>query len=211
MQMTQFWYVMGSDNLKNGQKINQTCYQIPLYKRNDHQGNPWWHGHSNRLGTFLIQKMLMSFLFLYENICCGYSLEVPQRGATNEYHNICICREIRTTSAFLGYPLLSVAMHGENTLWGFSFLFHCKNNGLLISSKVMRALIMLHSQVTQNLRPQNLAPTFTFSQNWNPTCMVTTFKVMMVSLMLFQSILKLKMQSSSKNELQSLNIYGLNA
>ena len=29
--------------------------------------------------------MLISFLFLHENICCGYLLEVPQRGASNEY------------------------------------------------------------------------------------------------------------------------------
>ena len=25
------------------------------------------------------------FLFLDENICCGYSLEAPRRGASNEY------------------------------------------------------------------------------------------------------------------------------
>ena len=29
--------------------------------------------------------MLISFLFLDENICCGYSLEMPRRGASNEY------------------------------------------------------------------------------------------------------------------------------
>ena len=29
--------------------------------------------------------MLISFLFLHENICCGYSLEAPRRGASNEY------------------------------------------------------------------------------------------------------------------------------
>ena len=29
--------------------------------------------------------MLISFLFLDENICCGYSLEAPCRGASNEY------------------------------------------------------------------------------------------------------------------------------
>ena len=27
------------------------------------------------------------FLFLHKNIRCGYSLEAPQRGASNEYHN----------------------------------------------------------------------------------------------------------------------------
>ena len=28
---------------------------------------------------------LIVFLFLHENICCGYSLEAPRRGASNEY------------------------------------------------------------------------------------------------------------------------------
>ena len=34
---------------------------------------------------FFIRKMLISFLFLHENIHCGYSLEVPRWGASNEY------------------------------------------------------------------------------------------------------------------------------
>ena len=34
---------------------------------------------------FFIRKRLISFLFLDENICCGYSLEAPRRGASNEY------------------------------------------------------------------------------------------------------------------------------
>ena len=29
--------------------------------------------------------MLICLLFLHENICCGYSLEAPRRGASNEY------------------------------------------------------------------------------------------------------------------------------
>ena len=29
--------------------------------------------------------MLISFLFLHENKCCGYSLEAPRQGASNEY------------------------------------------------------------------------------------------------------------------------------
>ena len=41
--------------------------------------------HSNRQGAFFIQKMLISFLFLNKNIRCGYSLEAPRRGASNEY------------------------------------------------------------------------------------------------------------------------------
>ena len=34
---------------------------------------------------FFIRKMLISLLFLNKNICCGYSLEAPRRGASNEY------------------------------------------------------------------------------------------------------------------------------
>ena len=37
--------------------------------------------------TFFIfsPKILISFLFLHENICCRYSLEAPRRGASNGY------------------------------------------------------------------------------------------------------------------------------
>ena len=45
------------------------------------------------------------FLFLYENICCGYTLEAPQQGAFNEYHNICFCGEIRKNINIFGYVL----------------------------------------------------------------------------------------------------------
>ena len=34
---------------------------------------------------FFNQKVLIFFLFLHENIYCGYSLEAPQRDASNEY------------------------------------------------------------------------------------------------------------------------------
>ena len=40
------------------------------------------------------------FLFLLGNICCGYLLEVPQRGASNEYHKICLCGEIKKYQFF---------------------------------------------------------------------------------------------------------------
>ena len=35
--------------------------------------------------VFFIRKMQISFSFLHKNICCGYSLEAPQQGASNEY------------------------------------------------------------------------------------------------------------------------------
>ena len=34
---------------------------------------------------FCNRKVLSFFLSLHENICCGYSLEVPHRGTSNEY------------------------------------------------------------------------------------------------------------------------------
>ena len=34
--------------------------------------------HSPSLGAFFSPKVLIIFLFLHENICCGYSLEVPR-------------------------------------------------------------------------------------------------------------------------------------
>ena len=34
---------------------------------------------------FFNQKELTFYLFLHKKICCGYSLEVPHRAATNEY------------------------------------------------------------------------------------------------------------------------------
>ena len=34
---------------------------------------------------FSSTKKLIFFLFLNENICCGYSLEAPHQGASNEY------------------------------------------------------------------------------------------------------------------------------
>ena len=34
---------------------------------------------------FFNQKVLLVFLFFYGNICCGYSVEVPHCGTSNEY------------------------------------------------------------------------------------------------------------------------------
>ena len=35
------------------------------------------------------EKILIFFTFLLKNIDCGYSLEPPRRGGSNEYHNLC--------------------------------------------------------------------------------------------------------------------------
>ena len=69
-----------------------------------------------QVNSFLISQrkhvlwVLIRSASLDENICCGYSLEVPQQGASNEYpqhmfssaeallmstHNLCFHREVR--------------------------------------------------------------------------------------------------------------------
>ena len=43
------------------------------------------------------------FLFLDENICCGYSLEAPRQGTSNEYmstHNMFLLRNKKDISSF---------------------------------------------------------------------------------------------------------------
>ena len=35
--------------------------------------------------TIFISELLIFFLYFHENICCGYSLEAPCQGASNEY------------------------------------------------------------------------------------------------------------------------------
>ena len=51
---------------------------------------------------FSIQKVLIFFLFLHENICCGYSLEVPQRGTYNEYQqHVFVEKLVPTTYVFV--------------------------------------------------------------------------------------------------------------
>ena len=34
---------------------------------------------------FFNPKLLIYFFFLDQNVCCGYSIELPQPGASNEY------------------------------------------------------------------------------------------------------------------------------
>ena len=48
--------------------------------------------------------------FLYEKICCVFTLEVPLRGTSNEYPQHIAMREIRKISVLSGYKI-SGAMH----------------------------------------------------------------------------------------------------
>ena len=41
------------------------------------------------------------FLFLLKNIDCGYPLEPPRRGGSNEYHNLCFEQKYENYQSFL--------------------------------------------------------------------------------------------------------------
>ena len=45
----------------------------------------WFSSISCSIALEKITVRLIFFLFLHKNICCGYSLEVPGWGASNEY------------------------------------------------------------------------------------------------------------------------------
>ena len=48
----------------------------------------YWKFYTQKIENFQI-KILIFFLFLLKNIDCGYSLEPPRRGGSNEYPNLC--------------------------------------------------------------------------------------------------------------------------
>ena len=48
---------------------------------------------------------IIFFLFLYKNICCGYSLEAPRPGASHMYHKICFCGEISKISVLFCWKM----------------------------------------------------------------------------------------------------------
>ena len=76
----------------------------------------FYQNHSNRYGAFFIQKMLISFLFLNKNICCGTHLKRLGEALLMSTYNICFHREIR--KILCGYPLLSVAMKTlDQVIW----------------------------------------------------------------------------------------------
>ena len=101
---------------------------------------------------FFHQKVLVFFLFLHKNICCGYSLEAPFQGASNEYNNICFCGEIR--KILCGLPLLSGAMQGVCEIMKIFHFFctpslHCFNNNINPLKK--KVLIFITSNTIETI------------------------------------------------------------
>ena len=67
----------------------------------------------------------MFFLFLHENICCGYSLEAPRQGASNEYPQyMFLWRNKKNINTFgmkkASYQELQYNLNGSNTDGSFT-------------------------------------------------------------------------------------------
>ena len=54
----------------------------------------YWKFYNQKIENFQI-KILIFFLFLLKNIDCGYSLEPPRQGGSNEYPQSMFWAEIR--------------------------------------------------------------------------------------------------------------------
>ena len=54
----------------------------------------YWKFYNQKKENFQIKKSDI-FHISAQNIDCGYSLEPPRRGGSNEYHNLCFWAEIR--------------------------------------------------------------------------------------------------------------------
>ena len=67
---------------------------------------------------------IVFFLFLHENVCCGYSLEAPQWGASNEYHNISFHGEIRKMLVLFGWKKCFICTVSGFTEWWHLFSSH---------------------------------------------------------------------------------------
>ena len=81
------------------------------------------------------------FLFLKENIWCGYSLEAPHRGASNEYPQICFLREIRKLPIFG-----QVNLSWINRFWPFTFPWTSNNIWLFHNPLLVPRLFFFRRQ-----------------------------------------------------------------
>ena len=96
---------------------NQFCHQQNLGWNAcmSYEKRYWDHNSELLIPSYLQIKggiHLIFFLFLHENICCGYSLEATSHGASYEYHNICFRGEIRK---------LSILFHWKTRLsWSYA-------------------------------------------------------------------------------------------
>ena len=55
----------------------------------------YWKNSQPKTEIFQIKILIFFFQISAQNIDCGYSLEPPRRGGSNEYHSLCVWAEIR--------------------------------------------------------------------------------------------------------------------
>ena len=60
---------------------------------------------------------MIFFLFLDENICCGYSLEAPQGGASNAYPRHMLVQKLENIHTFWFKSALSGAVNTDGQLF----------------------------------------------------------------------------------------------
>ena len=52
-------------------------------------------------------EIIIFFLLLHKDICCGYSLEAPLKALLMSTHNICFYTEMRKSANILAYNCFS--------------------------------------------------------------------------------------------------------
>ena len=92
------------------------------------------------------------FLFLLKNIDCGYSLEPPRWGASNEYHNLCFWAEIRKN--------IYTPVNPSFTIWKWG----------LRGSKLYRHVFMMHllNLYSMGLVHRSMSSVHTFTLDYLP-------------------------------------------
>ena len=89
-------------------------------------------------------KVMTFFLFLSENICCGYSLEAPHRGASNEYSQHMFCGEKRNVCVEVLRPSQPNGVMSSAVSLPHTF------TGQALSSKRLTSIVHILSPETDN-------------------------------------------------------------
>ena len=87
-------------------------------------------------GKLAQSKVHTYILFLDKNMCCGYSLEAPHQGTSNEHHNKCFHSEIRKLSILFSwkkcliwsYSRVNDTVYWERPQWGLASLYTLLSN-----------------------------------------------------------------------------------
>ena len=127
-------------------------------------------------------KTALFFLFLLENVDCGYSLEPPRRGGSNEYHILCFKQKYKKYQSFLSENFqflevkFSIYLYSHvfvmNTIFRMLRLRHTQNPG---SHKKSLVLVESSERLIPGVRKMRLGAyhKMHFSHLGSYTCMYT--------------------------------------